>query len=87
MKAVIKQVVAGPLRFGVRYVLQRPALKKRLRDMVTRMPRLHSLAMRVMFEAPVRAQSRISGDEKNLSPQGRRVHRALKRVIEIQRRR
>lgn len=86
MKAVIKQAVAGPLRFGVRYVLQRPALKKRLRDMVTRMPRLHSLAMRLMFEAPVRAQARLSGDEKNLSPQGRRMHRALKHAIRVQRR-
>ena len=85
MKTVIKQLVAGPLRYAVRYTLQRPWLKKRMREMVTRMPRLHGLVMRVMFQAPAQAPSRLSGDQKNLSPQGRRVHRALKQAIRTRR--
>ena len=86
MKAIIKTRAAGPLRYAVRYDLQRPGLKKRMRDMVTRMPRLHSLVMRVMFEAPALRQSRLGGDQKNLSPHARRTHRALKQAIRTHRR-
>ena len=86
MKAVIKKLAAGPLRYAMRYVLQRPRLKKRMRDVVTRMPRLHSLVMRAMFEAPVIRQPRLSGDEKNLSPHARRTYRALRQAIRTQRR-
>lgn len=86
MNAVFKRLVAGPLRYAVRLVLQRPWLKKRLRDMVTRMPRLHSLVMRVMFQAPAMAQPRISAGQKNLSPDGRRAYRALKQAIRMHRR-
>lgn len=84
MSTVVKQLVAGPLRYAVRYVLQRPGLKKRMRDMVTRMPRLHGLVMRVMFEAPAQ-QSRLSGDQKDLSPDARRAHRALKQALRSRR--
>jgi hypothetical protein len=86
MNAVFKRIVAGPLRYAVRLVLQRPWLKKRVRDMVTRMPLLHSLLMRVMFQAPAMAQPRISVDQKNLSSNGRRAHRALKQAIRSRRR-
>jgi hypothetical protein len=86
MKTVIKKLVATPLRYTVRYVLQRPGLKKRMREMVTRMPRLHGLVLRVMFEAPAMQPSRLSGDQKHLSPDARRVHRALKQAIRIHRR-
>jgi len=84
MKAVINRLIAGPLRYAVRFVLQRPWLKKRVRDMVTRMPRLHATVMRVMFQVPA-AQSRISGDEKNLSPNGRQAYRVLKHAIRVRR--
>jgi hypothetical protein len=86
MKAIIGKLAVGPLRYAVRYVLQRPGLKKRMRDMVTRMPRLHGFVLRMMFEAPALRQSRLSGDQKNLSPHARRTHRALKQAIRTQRR-
>lgn len=86
MNVALKQIVARPLRYAVRQVLQRPWLKTRLRDMVTRMPWLHSRLMRVMFQAPAPAQPRISTDQKNLSPNARRAHRALKQAIRTQRR-
>lgn len=86
MKAVLKQLGARPLRYVVRQVLQRPWLKTRLRDMITRIPGLHSLLMRIMFQAPAIAQPRISIDQKNLSPNARRAHRALKQAIRTQRR-
>jgi hypothetical protein len=80
MKAIIKQVAVGPLRYAARHVLQRPWLKKRVRDMVTRMPHLHGLLMRVMLQAPA-AQRGMGGDHKDLSPNARRAHRALKQAI------
>jgi hypothetical protein len=86
MKSIMKKVVAGPLRYTVRQVLQRPWLKKKVRDMVTRMPGVHSLVLRVMFDAPAMGKSRISGDQKDLSPQALRVHRALKQAVRTHRR-
>lgn len=86
MKAIIKQLVVGPLRYAVRQVLQRPWLKKRVREMLTRMPRLHSILMRVMFQVPAPAQRRLGADQKNLSPNAKRAHRALKQAIRTQRR-
>lgn len=85
MKAVVKKVAAVPLRFAARQILQRPWLKKRIRDLVTRMPGLHSLALRVMFQAPAMGTIRISGEQKNLSPQAQRVHRALKQAMRTHR--
>lgn len=81
MKAVIKQLVIGPLRYAVRQVLQRPWLKKRVRELLTRMPRLHGLLLRVMFQTPAPAQRRLSADQKNLSPNAQRAHRALKQAL------
>lgn len=86
MKAAVKRLVAGPLRYAVRLVLQRPWLKKRVRDMVMRMPRMHKLVMRLMFQAPVVPQNRMAVDQKHLSPQARRVRRALKQAIRTHRR-
>lgn len=86
MKTVIRNMLAGPLRYAVRQVLQRPGLKKQVRDLVTRMPGVHRIVMRVMFEAPVVAQSKISGDQKNLSPDALRTHRALKQAMRTHRR-
>lgn len=81
MKTVIKQWVARSLRYAGRNVLQRPWLKKHARDMLIRMPRLHALMLRVMFQAPAPVQQRIPTSMKNLSPDARRVHRALKQAI------
>jgi hypothetical protein len=81
----MKRLIVGPLRYAVRLVLQRPWLKKRARDMVTRMPRLHGLLMGVMFQAPTAGQPKISGELKDLSPHGRRTHRALKQAIRTRR--
>ena len=86
MKAAIKRLAAGPLRFAVRLVLQQPWLKRRVRDMVMRMPRLHNLVMRLMSQAPVIAQSRMAVDQKHLSPNARRAQRALKQAIRTHRR-
>jgi hypothetical protein len=86
MKAVLKNLVAGPLRYVVRLILQRPWLKKRVRDMVTRMPGVHSFVLRVMFQSPVMGKPKLSGDQKNLSPDAQRVHRALKQAIRMHRR-
>lgn len=86
MKAAVKQLVAGPLRYVVRQVQQRPWLKKRVRDLITRMPRMHSLVMRLMFQVPAMAQPRIGVDQRNLSPNARRVRRALKQAIRTYRR-
>lgn len=86
MKAVLRKVVAGPLRYAVRQILQRPWLKKRVRDMVTRMPRVHGFVLRVMFQAPPVGKSKLSGDQKNLSPQAQRTHRALKQALRTYRR-
>jgi hypothetical protein len=85
MKAVAKQLVAGPLRYAVRQVLQRPWLKKRVREMITRMPRVHSLLMRVMFQAPAMSKPRIGIDQNNLSPNARRIQRALKQAVRTHR--
>jgi hypothetical protein len=81
MKSVLKQLVARPLRYAVRMVLQRPWLKKRIRDMVTRMPRLHGLVMGVMLQAPAVGQPKISGDARDLTPQARRTYRLLKQAV------
>lgn len=86
MKAVIKQFAAQTLRRGARLVLQRPWLKKRVRDMITRMPGLHAWAMRVMFQSPVPARPRINIEQTGLSPNARRVHSALKQAIRTRRR-
>jgi hypothetical protein len=86
MNAVMKRLVVRPLRYAVRLVLQRPWLKKRAREMVTRMPRLHGLVMGVMFQAPGSGQPRISGELKDLSPNGRHAHRLLKQAIRTRRR-
>ena len=86
MKLAIKRLVAGIVRYAVRLALRRPWLKKRVRDLVTRMPRLHGLAMRVMFQTPAATQARIAPDQKNLSPHARRIHRALQQAIRNERR-
>jgi hypothetical protein len=86
LKNLIKKAAAGPLRYAVRQILQRPWLKKKIRDMVTRMPGMHSFALRVMFEAPPMGKSKITGDQKNLSPDALRAHRALKQAIRTYRR-
>lgn len=84
MQPVIQQLVARPLRYAFKFVLQRPRLKKRMRDMVTRMPGVHAMVMRVMFQVPGRP--RISIEQKNLSPNARRAYRALKQAIRTQQR-
>jgi len=81
MKTVIKQFVARSLRYAGRSVLQRPWLKKHARDMFIRMPRLHALMLRVMFQAPAPVQQRVPTSMKNLSPNAQRMHRALKQAI------
>jgi hypothetical protein len=86
MSAAIKQLVAGPLRYAVRQILQRPGLKKQVRNLVTRMPGVHRLVLRVMFDAPAMGKSKLSGDQKNLSPQAQRTHRALKQAMRTHRR-
>lgn len=83
MQAVVQQLVARPLRHAVQFVLQRPWLKKRMRDMVTRMPGVHAMAMRVMFQMP--ARPRVNTDQQNLSPNARRTYRALKQAIRTRR--
>jgi len=85
MKAVIKSFAAHFVRSGARFVLQRPWVKKRVRDMVTRVPRLHNYAMRVMFEAPVPAQYSLPIGQEDLSPNAQRMHRALKQAIRTRR--
>jgi hypothetical protein len=85
MKTVIRKLAAGPLRYAVRQVLQRPWLKKKIRDMVTHMPGLHRLAMRLMFQAPAAGQAKLSGDLKDLSPEALRIHRALKGAMRTRR--
>jgi hypothetical protein len=79
MQAAVQQLVARPLRYAAKFVLQRPWLKKRMRDMVIRMPGIHAMVMRVMFQAP--ARPRITAEQKHLSSNGRRVYRALKQAI------
>lgn len=86
MKMVITKLLAAPLRYAVRQVLQRPWLKQQVRDMVTRMPGVHSIVMRVMFDASAMGQSKISGDQKHLSPDALRTHRALKQALRTHRR-
>lgn len=86
MKNFLKTLVAGPIRYAVKQILQRPWLKKRVRNMVTRMPGMHSFVLRVMFQAPAMGKSKISGDQKNLSPDALRAHRALKQAIRTHRR-
>lgn len=81
MKTAIKQAVARALRYAGRNVLQRPRLKKHARDMLVRMPRLHALMLRVMFQAPAPAQRRGATHLKNLSPDAQRVHRALRQAV------
>lgn len=84
MQAVIQRLVARPLRYAVKFVLQRPRLKKRMRDMVTRMPGIHAMVMRVMFQAP--ARPRITTGQQHLSPNARRTYRALKQAIRTHKR-
>jgi hypothetical protein len=81
VKSVIKQLVVGPLRYAIRQVLQRPWLKKRVREMLTRMPGLHAILLRVMFQTPAAAQPRRSAGREDLSPNAQRAHRALKQAI------
>lgn len=81
MKAVIKQLVIGPLRYAIRQVLQRPWLKKRVRETLTRMPRLHAMLLRVMFQTPTAAPPKRATGREDLSPNAQRAHRALKQAI------
>jgi hypothetical protein len=81
MIVVVKQLVAGPVRYVARQILQRPWLKDRVRDMVMRFPRLHSLVMGVMLQPTATAKHSISGDEKDLSLNAHRAYRALKQAI------
>jgi hypothetical protein len=86
MKAAIKQAAVRPLRYAIRLVLQRPWLKKHVRDMIISMPRLHNLVLRVMFQAPAPAKHRVGADQKNLSPNAHRAYRALKQAIRTHKR-
>lgn len=81
MKTVMKKLVASTLRYAARQVLQRPWLKKRIREALTRLPGLHGMAIRVLSNAPLATQSKLSGDEKNLSPNALRTYRALKHAM------
>lgn len=86
MKTAIKQVVARSLRYAGRNILQRPWLKKHARELLMRMPRLHALMLRVMFQAPAPAQRRGPTHLKNLSPDAQRAHRALRQAIRTHKR-
>lgn len=80
MKTMLTKILMRPARYLVRQVLQRPWLKKQLRDLLMTMPGLHRVLMRVMFQAPAPVQRKVSMDLKNLSPQAQRVQRALKQA-------
>lgn len=86
MKAFVKTLVARSLRHAGRTVLQRPWLKKHARDMLKRMPGLHGLMLRVMFQAPAPARQRDAVHMQHLTPDARRVHRALRQAIRTHRR-
>lgn len=85
MQPVVQQLIARPLRYVAKFVLQRPRLKKCMRDMVMRMPGVHVTIMRMMFQAPVSARSKISIEQENLSSNARRNYRALTQAIRNQR--
>lgn len=82
----MKQLVVGPLRYAIRQVLQRPGLKKRVRELLTRMPGLHAFLLRVMFQSPAVAQPRRRAGRTDLSPNAQRAHRALKQAIRTRKR-
>jgi hypothetical protein len=81
MKAAIKSLVAAPLRFAIKQVLQRPQLKKVARALLIRAPRLNALLMRLMFIAPASTRRRKALPRDGLSPQAQRVERALRQAI------
>jgi hypothetical protein len=81
MKAVIKQLFIPPLRFVARQILQRPGLKRRVRSLIMRMPRLYGLLMRVMFHAPAPVRRKVSARQQQLSPAAQRVYRALQQAM------
>lgn len=83
MIADIKQLAIPPLRFVVRQVLQRPWLKRYLRGALTRMPRVHSFLLRVMFKAPRRRKDIFN--TKDISPHAQLVQSALKQAMRNQR--
>lgn len=85
MNAVIQRFVALPLRYAVRQVLQRPWLKKHMRQLLTRLPRLHGYLMRVMFHLPSRGKRPVHLELTDLSPHAQRIHRALKQAIRSRR--
>ena len=86
MKAAIKRLIAGPLRYAIRFVLQRPGLKTWARGMITRVPRLHGFLMRAMFQAPATTRPKLGVDQENLSPNARRAYRALRQSLRTYRR-
>jgi len=85
MKTFVKRLVAGPLRYVVRLILQRPWLKTRARALITHMPRLHRLLLRIMFQTPVQVQKRTVVNHVDLSPNARRTQRALEQAIRTRR--
>jgi hypothetical protein len=85
MKAAIKQFIAKSLRYVARLVLGRPWLKRRVRDLVIRMPRLHAVIIRTMSQAPSTVQYKVAVDQESLSPNAQRMHRALKQAIRTRR--
>ena len=85
MSAIIKNIVVGPLRFAARQILQRPGLKKRVRAMIMRMPRVYGLLMRLMFHTPAPARRKLAIDQGQLSPDAQRVQRALKQALHTRR--
>lgn len=85
MSAVIKKIVVGPLRFAARQILQRPGLKKRVRAMIMRMPRVYGLLMRVMFHTPAPTRRKLVVGQDQLSPDAQRVQRALKQALRTRR--
>lgn len=86
MRVSIKSLVAAPLRFVVKQVLQRPRLKRLARALLTRAPRLSAPLMGIMFIAAAPTRHRAGLARHGLSPQAQRVERALQQAIRSRKR-